>query len=584
MSITTISKKVLYVCSLVILLVHFFYYPKWQQSGTEATISWDVSGYYMYLPAIVIYKDLKQCAFKETIIKKYQPSRVGDQTFLHQASGNQVMKYSIGQAIQFLPAFLIAHTWATLSESYEADGFSLPYQLLISLWTLLVAIIGLYFIRKSLRHYFDELPVSLALLTVVFGSNYLNYAAIDGAMTHNGLFTLYAILIWVTIQFYKSPSYAKALLIGAIVGLSALTRPTEIIACIIPVVWGVNCIRVSDITNRMSLILTHWKKYILACTVCLLIGCIQLGYWKYVTGEWLVYSYEDQGFSWLSPHFYEGFWSYKSGWLLYSPAMLFALLGFFSLRKQPKLLSAVGLFSGLFIYITFAWDIWWYGGSLGQRAMVQCYPILLFPMAALMNDLVKRHKVIKVFMAILIGLCCYISLWFTHQAHRGGKLHAGKMNKTYFWKTLGTYKEDKDDLKLLDNEDQLNSAATVFSTVVFQPDTILVQGKTSSDTINVYPLPSECIGFKTGATFYFGQKEWNMWNMTRLTVEYRNQDSIVKQQLVRLQRLISDGENREIWIDSTLPSEEFDEVLVYIDNTSTPLQLYFSDWWIEYYQ
>ena len=30
----------------------------------------------------------------------------------------------------------------------------------------------------------------------------------------------------------------------------------------------------------------------------------------------------------------------------------------------------------LFIYIAFAWDIWWYGGSLGQRSMVQAYAVL----------------------------------------------------------------------------------------------------------------------------------------------------------------------------------------------------------------
>ena len=40
--------------------------------------------------------------------------------------------------------------------------------------------------------------------------------------------------------------------------------------------------------------------------VTALVGFIQLAYWKYASGEWLVYSYEDQGFSWLKPHLYEG--------------------------------------------------------------------------------------------------------------------------------------------------------------------------------------------------------------------------------------------------------------------------------------
>ena len=38
----------------IILAGGLFYYPKWQKPDTEATIGWDVSGYYAYLPAAFI--------------------------------------------------------------------------------------------------------------------------------------------------------------------------------------------------------------------------------------------------------------------------------------------------------------------------------------------------------------------------------------------------------------------------------------------------------------------------------------------------------------------------------------------------
>ncbi|HLO38540.1 MAG TPA: hypothetical protein VK173_08620, partial [Lacibacter sp.] len=63
----------LIICCVLMMAVSFFYYPKWSRPGSEATISWDVSGYYMYLPATFIYKDLKQCSFKDSILSKYQP-------------------------------------------------------------------------------------------------------------------------------------------------------------------------------------------------------------------------------------------------------------------------------------------------------------------------------------------------------------------------------------------------------------------------------------------------------------------------------------------------------------------------------
>ena len=73
-----------------------------------------------------------------------------------------------------------------------------------------------------------------------------------------------------------------------------------------------------------------------------------------VTGQWLFYSYEDQGFSWLEPHIIKGLFSYRSGWLVYSPAMLLYLIGFLFLLKKNRSfgISAV-IYTVLFVYIAF---------------------------------------------------------------------------------------------------------------------------------------------------------------------------------------------------------------------------------------
>jgi len=44
--------------------------------------------------------------------------------------------------------------------------------------------------------YFGEKTVAVTLLALVAGTNYLNQAAIDNAMTHNYLFTLYALIFY----------------------------------------------------------------------------------------------------------------------------------------------------------------------------------------------------------------------------------------------------------------------------------------------------------------------------------------------------------------------------------------------------
>ena len=152
-----------------------------------------------------------------------------------------------------------------------------------------------------------------------------------------------------------------------------------------------------------------------------------------MSGDWLIYSYEDQGFSWLRPHLYEGLFSYKSGWLTYSPLMVFSLIGFYALyRYKPSIFAACLIFSLLFIYITFAWDEWTYGGALGQRAMVQAYAVLAFPLAAFFRALMGFKTVLQIILCALLALFVTMNLWFTRQAHQGGMLHAGFMNKAYY--------------------------------------------------------------------------------------------------------------------------------------------------------
>jgi hypothetical protein len=102
------SKTSIILSVVIILLTNFFYYPKWSKSGSEATLSFDVSGYYFYLPAHFIYKDIKGCSFKGEILSKYGPTPNFQQAFLHEKSGNYVMKYSIGQAVVF-PLFSLSH-------------------------------------------------------------------------------------------------------------------------------------------------------------------------------------------------------------------------------------------------------------------------------------------------------------------------------------------------------------------------------------------------------------------------------------------------------------------------------------------
>jgi hypothetical protein len=582
-----------------ILAVHFLYYPKWNESGTEATISWDVSGYYMYLPAIFIYKDLRECKFGPEIIEKYKPSPEFDQVFRHE-SGNVVMKYSIGQAVMYAPFFAIAHAWAVLSPAYPADGFSFPYQFMISMGSLLVAILGLYFLWKILLVYFSDAVVAMALIALVAGTNYLNYTAIDGAMSHNYLFTLYTLIIWLSIGIYEKPKLWRFLGIGFCIGLAALTRPTEIIAWLIPLLWGVNLLNQASLRKRLRFICDYFPQILLSVVVCLLVGAVQIFYWKYTTGNWIVYSYQDQGFSWIRHHIFKGLFSYNNGWFNYTPLMLFVIPGFiFLYRRHKSLVGACLAFTLLFVYIAYAWDIWWYGGSLGQRTMIQAYPILMFPLAAFIAWSLKSNTILKSVVLFLAAVFIYFNLWVTHQAHHGGLYLTEQMTAAYYWKIAGRYSIEPEYKKLLDNPDvytgerknvqqiyrhDLQGIENYACANIPQPDHGFCI-RSDHDFSPVFTVEADIPGawLRAFVDVTTATKEHRFWAKTQFALRFFQDDVLVKSNAIRMQRLLDSNETKTIWLDAKVPRQSFNRVEILFWNPGSNREILLQNLVVESY-
>jgi hypothetical protein len=467
----------------------------------------------------------------------------------------------------------VAHAWALNDSNYVADGFTFPYQFMISLWMMILTFIGLIFLRKSLINYFSEWPVALGLIGITFGSNYLNYSVIDGAMTHNTLFTIYSLLIYMTIQFHKNPDLKKGLGIGFLVGMAALIRPTEIISCLIPLLWGIDSFKKDGILNRLTFLGKQWKYLLSAALLTLTIGSVQLMYWKYASGDWIVYSYEDQGFSWLQPHILDCMFSYRSGWLTYSPLMVFALIGFYFLyKKDIALFWPCFIFAMLFMYIAFAWDIWWYGGSLGQRAMVQAYPILIFPLCAYAERLLQsRIKIAKFSIGAIALLFIYANLWFTHQCHQGGLVLVGMMKKAYFWQVLFTYEKDIEDKKLLANIDELYKGELKNTKLIYQDSTYnQVMNKKNQFgkkvIVEASSIPSDSDWIRVSADVSFKAKEWERWKMSQFVVHLKNGPDMVEDYMYRIPKIMDAG-SKNIHLDLRYPEEPFTAVEIFFWNS-----------------
>ena len=568
--------------SAALLLAQFVYYPKYALGGTEATISWDVAGYYMYLPAAFVYGDLAGDAYHDVVTAAYGPSPVFDHAFRHEASGAYVMKYSAGMALQYAPFFAVAHAFATATDAYPADGFSLPYQLAVNAEVVAFALLSLLLLRRLLRHYFPEAASAWAIVAVGLGTNYLEYASIGGAHAHLNLFCYYAAVALLARRFYADPRWGYALGIGACVGIATLSRPTELLMALVPLLWGLRFTGVG-LAARGAFLRRHALKLLGAAGIGAAIIALQPLYWHWATGEWAVYSYQDQGFSFLRMHFLKGLTSFRGGWLPYTPMGLLMLAGFWPLRRRyPDLAPGLLAYVLVFMYVAWSWDLWRYGGSLGQRTMVQVYPLLSLPLAALFEWVLgpglqawrqwgwRRWGVVAGF-----GVSLLVNLYWTHQAHRGGLFRANQMTAAYYWRVLGTFGVDRFNERFLDRVGD-------FEGVMRQPVVVAREGyETTSDAYACTDGPlagarSLCIVEGSGETPVHSfpkpppdktwvrvsfdvdvrEKTWEAWAMAEVTLSFVRADGRrIRHYYLKPERLVDGGRHR-LHFDGRLPRED----------------------------
>lgn len=398
-------------------------------------LSWDIFGYYLYLPFTFIYQDLglKNFAVVQGIIDQYQNTASFYQA-LPQAGGYYVMKYPMGMALMYLPWFVIGHVWALFSD-YAADGFSHPYQAALYYGSFVYTALGLVFLRKSLRSFFKPITVAIVLLSIVFGTNYMVHTVWhgQGLMSHNYLFFTFSLVLWLTIRWHQKPAFWTAIGLGASIGISALSRPTEILVLMVPLLWQIT--DKETLVKKAQLFWQRRRDLIGAALMIALFGSMQLVYYKVLTGKFLFNSYggnAGEGLDLDNPYLWQVLFSFRKGWLLYTPLMGLALLGFVSLyRKMKAAFYAVLLYFLLSFYVIASWSCWWYADCFSQRAVIPMYVMLSMPLAALIEAFLQQKIGKKLLFLTLLVVLIAFNLFQSWQ-FLNGIIHTSRMTKAAY--------------------------------------------------------------------------------------------------------------------------------------------------------
>ena len=380
------KKKIPFISLIAILLIIVIY--SWQNinmhkyKSRDSVICSDVVSYYAYLPAIFIEKDHKLHFLGDPTkgFKLYWPTRL--------PNGELIIKTSMGLSMMYAPFFFIAHA---VSEKlgFEADGFTEPYTFALVFSCVVYLLIGFLFLRKVLLKYFSDIITTLTLIIIGTGTNIYWYATVEAPMSHGYSFALFCMFLFLTEKWYANQKWSISIFLGLIFGLITLIRPSNGLIVILFLLFGI--VKREDIVERLRLFWQNYQKIIVIVLCTFVIWIPQLLYWKSVSGEWLYYSYGGERFFFNDPKILEVLFSFRRGWLIYTPVMICSLVGMGLLWKMNRqYFFPILIFFICNLYVISSWWCWWYGGGFGMRPLIESYAILAIPLAACLSWISKR--------------------------------------------------------------------------------------------------------------------------------------------------------------------------------------------------
>ncbi len=393
--------------------------------GDFLLVNGDSLGYYNYLPAFFIHHDLIDAEGRKTsyarhknhtdhINETFTPEDLGQHMLGGVLqNGRHVSIYTCGVALLQTPLFLVAHV-AAQPLGFKADGYSLPYRFCMALSGCLHGLLGLFFLMKILRGYFDETTTSIGLLIVGLATNLYYFSTYCPFMSHNHLFFLVAVLMWSTIQFYAHFEAKYLYLCAFLGGFLAMTRPTDALFLVIPFFYKVYSIE--TLTERIRLIWAKNLYFLIAALFFVLPILPQLFYWKLQTNSWVFNSYGDAlRFDFKHPEIKRGLFYFTNGWLAYTPVMYLAILGIGFMVKKRDFLMPILLFLPTYIFIIYSWWCWMYINGFGSRPMVDAYALLAIPLS-MSVDFIRRLPIFaRISTFLIVGILGLINIWQTQQ-------------------------------------------------------------------------------------------------------------------------------------------------------------------------
>lgn len=385
-----------------------------RQGSATHTIDGDGSGYYAYLPTVLLFHttDFKQVYELETAkrAENYEAH------YFHNQNGVITNKYFMGTALLLLPFFLMATLYSSLI-GMPVDGYNILFQYAVSLGAAVYAALGLIAIIRLLSSFAFRKKVQIAVVVIlIFATNLFYYTFLHPSHSHVYSFATVSFFLFFSRKYFLDPQPRHVVLAAIMLGLIVLIRPTNAL-----IVLVVPALAENGNQRRMAFerLMKQRKVVYAAIAVFAIIVSLQLLFHFLQTGNLYRWSYRGEGFRFLQPAIIRFLFSFRKGFFVYTPVMWLILPGLVVLYFCSQI--RFGWFMAYLVCLIFvlsAWWNWFYGDSFGMRAMIDHYAALAIPMAMLIEK-VYQKKWSRYLLNVMVLCAIVLNLFQTWQYHVG---------------------------------------------------------------------------------------------------------------------------------------------------------------------
>lgn len=417
----------------------FWFVDFWKPFNTakkQNNFVWDVMNYYSYLPAVFL---------NDHSFEFHHGPR--DMFIPYGPKGGFVPKTTYGMSILYAPYFALGYKLAYNDKS-PLDGFSEPFATSLRWGSIFYVIIGMIFLRKFLIGWFNEVVTAITLLAVLFGTMLFIYTYTASEMSHGYLFALFSFFLFLIPRWHNTQKYRYTIMIGLTMGIISLIRPTEIYIFLFFIFWNVKSW--ADLKIKFKFFMSKYMHLMIIILLSILLWIPQFLFWKQHTGSYFYFSYPGERFFWNDPQIINILFSYRKGWITYTPLVLMAFAGFFFVKKEFPLSKWVFVFVTFsMIYVLSCWWDWIFGGAFGSRAFCQHIAYLAIPFAFFIDFIFYSSKkflfreFVRLFTIVFIFSCICLNIGQSYQFTHG-LIHYDGMTKKVYWDIFRQYQFEDD--------------------------------------------------------------------------------------------------------------------------------------------